>query len=378
MRRARAAIMAHGGADAVNSFTRFYLALLGQISYEQCPAVPPELVLLPKWFPVNLYAVSAWSRTIVVPLSIISALRPVRRIEPRLGIRELFLREPENWPRLRCPGLTGGTRPAELGPLLPHDRQAVEVVPAASAVAAAAEGPGRGRALDAHPLRPQRRPRGDLSADRLEHHRAEMSRLSRRQPRGAILSRGTAEAAIEDPRTGHDAAPALQVARVGHGDCGACLGGQRRAARKSRPARGRRLAAGAADQAAGRLDGNRLCRAGRMVLRIRQRLLSRLRRHGDGVDGLQTQFSGPPAAGSLAARIAAGRGFGIAVIAPVPPETPPPSNERPWQTERLPCRTRCARDTSGRSANWTTRCWRSLGAALAAGHAEPRRRLGGF
>ncbi len=109
MRRARAAIMAHGGADAVNSFTRFYLALLGQISYDQCPAVPPELVLLPKWFPLNIYAFSAWSRTIVVPLTIISALRPVRRIEPRLGIRELFLREPEDWPPLRCPGLQGGT-----------------------------------------------------------------------------------------------------------------------------------------------------------------------------------------------------------------------------------------------------------------------------
>jgi len=109
MQRARAAILAHGGADAVNSYTRYYLALLGQISYDQCPAVPPELALLPKWCPVNLYAVSSWSRTIIVPLSIICAMRPVRRIEPRLGIRELFLREPEDWPPLRCPGLPGGT-----------------------------------------------------------------------------------------------------------------------------------------------------------------------------------------------------------------------------------------------------------------------------
>jgi squalene-hopene/tetraprenyl-beta-curcumene cyclase len=104
MQRARRAILAHGGADAVNSFTRFYLALLGQIPYSQCPAVPPELVLLPKWFPVNLYAVSSWSRTIIVPLSIMSALEPVRQIDPRHGIRELFLREPEDWPALRCPG----------------------------------------------------------------------------------------------------------------------------------------------------------------------------------------------------------------------------------------------------------------------------------
>ena len=61
MQRARDAIRSHGGADAVNSFTRFYLALLGQLSYDHCPAVPPELVLLPHWFPANLYRVSAWS-----------------------------------------------------------------------------------------------------------------------------------------------------------------------------------------------------------------------------------------------------------------------------------------------------------------------------
>ncbi|MEN6407832.1 MAG: terpene cyclase/mutase family protein [Thermoguttaceae bacterium] len=111
MQRARSAILVHGGADAVNSFTRYYLALLGQISYEQCPAAPPEVLLLPTWFPLNLYAVSAWSRTILVPLSIISALRPVRHLEPRLGIRELFLQEPENWPPVRRPGRSGGTGP---------------------------------------------------------------------------------------------------------------------------------------------------------------------------------------------------------------------------------------------------------------------------
>jgi squalene-hopene/tetraprenyl-beta-curcumene cyclase len=109
MQRARRAILAHGGADAVNSFTRFYLALLGQIPYDQCPAVPPEAVLLPRWFPINLYAISSWSRGMVVPLSIVSALQPVRAIDPRYGIRELFLKSPENWPPLRCPGLGGST-----------------------------------------------------------------------------------------------------------------------------------------------------------------------------------------------------------------------------------------------------------------------------
>ncbi len=104
MVRARRAILAHGGADAVNSYTRFFLALLGQIPYSCCPAVPPEIVLLPRWFPVNLYAVSSWSRTIIVPLSIVSALQPVRQLEPERGIRELFLKDPRDWPPLRSPG----------------------------------------------------------------------------------------------------------------------------------------------------------------------------------------------------------------------------------------------------------------------------------
>jgi squalene-hopene/tetraprenyl-beta-curcumene cyclase len=107
MQRARRVILDRGGADAVNSFTRYYLALLGQIPYDLCPVVPPQLVLAPKWFPVNLYAVSAWSRTIIVPLSVMSACRPVRRIEPERGIRELFRAEPRDWPPLRRPGARG-------------------------------------------------------------------------------------------------------------------------------------------------------------------------------------------------------------------------------------------------------------------------------
>ena len=103
MQRAREAVMRMGGADKINSFTRFYLALLGQIPYEQCPAVPPELILLPKWFPINMYAVSSWTRTIIAPLSIVSALRPVRHLPIDKGIRELFHNAPEQWPPLSAP-----------------------------------------------------------------------------------------------------------------------------------------------------------------------------------------------------------------------------------------------------------------------------------
>jgi squalene-hopene/tetraprenyl-beta-curcumene cyclase len=101
MTRARRAIRAAGGADRVNSFTRFFLAVLGQIPYELCPAVPPELVLLPARSPLSIYSMSSWSRTIVVPLSIVWARQPVRGVEPGRGIRELFLRDPAEWPPLR-------------------------------------------------------------------------------------------------------------------------------------------------------------------------------------------------------------------------------------------------------------------------------------
>jgi squalene-hopene/tetraprenyl-beta-curcumene cyclase len=102
MREARAVIRSLGGPVKCNSFTKFYFALLGQYPYRNCPTVPPELVLLPRWFYVNIYAMSSWTRTILVPLSIFSAYKPVRTLPPAMGIRELFLEPPEtpHWP---CP-----------------------------------------------------------------------------------------------------------------------------------------------------------------------------------------------------------------------------------------------------------------------------------
>ena len=98
MVRAREAIRAAGGAEKVNSFTRFYFALLGIISYQQCPAVPPELMFIPTWLPFNIYEMSAWSRTIIVPLSLIWAFQPVVKLPPEQGIDELFLNGPEKLP----------------------------------------------------------------------------------------------------------------------------------------------------------------------------------------------------------------------------------------------------------------------------------------
>lgn len=89
-----------GGAACCNSFTKFYLALLGQLPYSNCPSVPPEMMLLPRWAYFNIHAMSSWTRTILVPLSIFYAHKPVRQLPAELGIAELFVEPAEkpDWP----------------------------------------------------------------------------------------------------------------------------------------------------------------------------------------------------------------------------------------------------------------------------------------
>jgi squalene-hopene/tetraprenyl-beta-curcumene cyclase len=91
MIKARDLIRQRGGAEKCNTFTRFYFTCLGQISFDSCPSIPPEIVFLPKWFYFNLYHVSAWTRTMILPLGIVTTLRRVRSIPEHLGIAELYL-----------------------------------------------------------------------------------------------------------------------------------------------------------------------------------------------------------------------------------------------------------------------------------------------
>lgn len=95
MKKAAEVVRSLDGAEACNSFTKFYLAMLGQTPYANCPAVPPEITLLPRWIYINIYAMSAWSRTILVPLSVVWAHKPIRQLPPEMSIRELFLESPD-------------------------------------------------------------------------------------------------------------------------------------------------------------------------------------------------------------------------------------------------------------------------------------------
>src|ERR1700728_4313797 len=89
-------VLAHGGVTACNTFTKIYLCSLGQYEYNSVPAIPPEIVLFPNWFPFNIYEISSWSRAILVPLSIAYAKKPYKKIPPEHGISELFVGGREN------------------------------------------------------------------------------------------------------------------------------------------------------------------------------------------------------------------------------------------------------------------------------------------
>ena len=92
MRWARKAILEHGGAAKANVFTRFALALFGQVPWRAVPVIRVEALLLPKWAPFHINKVSYWSRTVMVPLKILAALKPLARNQHGVDIRELFVK----------------------------------------------------------------------------------------------------------------------------------------------------------------------------------------------------------------------------------------------------------------------------------------------
>jgi squalene-hopene/tetraprenyl-beta-curcumene cyclase len=101
MRRARAAILAHGGAANANVFTRSLLALFGALPWRGVPVMPVEILLLPRWFPFHMTKVSYWSRTVITPLVVVNALKPRAKNPRNVSIAELFVEPPDrvrHWP----------------------------------------------------------------------------------------------------------------------------------------------------------------------------------------------------------------------------------------------------------------------------------------
>lgn len=90
MTQARETVHRLGGLELTNSYVRFYLALIGAVGWELVPSIPPELLLLPTWFYLNIYEMSSWTRCIVIPMAILAALRPDWHLPERARVDELF------------------------------------------------------------------------------------------------------------------------------------------------------------------------------------------------------------------------------------------------------------------------------------------------
>ncbi len=95
MRAARDAIIAHGGAEHANVFTRILLALFGQLRWSAVPVIPVEIMFLPKIAPFHLSRISYWGRTVLVPLLVLQAVKPKARNPKNVRIDELFVQAPD-------------------------------------------------------------------------------------------------------------------------------------------------------------------------------------------------------------------------------------------------------------------------------------------
>jgi squalene-hopene/tetraprenyl-beta-curcumene cyclase len=85
-------IRERGGIPATRVFTRIWLALFGEWAWDDLPVIPPEIIYLPAWFPLNVYDWGCWARQTIVPLTIVSSLRPVRPLP--FGLAELHSAAP--------------------------------------------------------------------------------------------------------------------------------------------------------------------------------------------------------------------------------------------------------------------------------------------
>ncbi|QPJ61876.1 MAG: squalene--hopene cyclase [Candidatus Nitronauta litoralis] len=90
MAKARKVIEDLGGVRSARVFTKIFLAMLGQSSWDDTPVMPVELILLPNWFYFNVYEMSSWSRGTVVPLTMVYAHKPVWPLSEEHSVPELF------------------------------------------------------------------------------------------------------------------------------------------------------------------------------------------------------------------------------------------------------------------------------------------------
>jgi squalene-hopene/tetraprenyl-beta-curcumene cyclase len=88
---ARSLIREMGGPANADVFTKILLALFGEYDWNGVPTMPVEIMLLPRpFFLFNIYEISYWSRTVLVPLLVLLDRKPVKWLPPHLSLDELW------------------------------------------------------------------------------------------------------------------------------------------------------------------------------------------------------------------------------------------------------------------------------------------------
>jgi squalene-hopene/tetraprenyl-beta-curcumene cyclase len=99
---ARRWILSKGGIVKCGTLARFYLAAMGQITWEATAALPIELSLFPNWFPFNIYELGSWARGTLMGLMMLQAARPEKKIDYQRGVLELYI-EPPHFTKFKQP-----------------------------------------------------------------------------------------------------------------------------------------------------------------------------------------------------------------------------------------------------------------------------------
>src|SRR5437867_1004781 len=212
---ARERIREMGGPVRTDVFTKILLALFGEYDWNGVPAMPVEIMLLPRpFFLFNIYEVSYWSRTVIVPLLIIMDRKPVKWLPPHLALDELWP-EPREKTSLRFPRVP---KPFSWRTLF-WKNFFIAVDDGLKIWERFTTRPLRKRAVEAARVwlgaaRRARRPRRDLPRDGELDPRDARARLRRRPPAGARADQGDRGARGRDARRAP--LPALPVPRVGH------------------------------------------------------------------------------------------------------------------------------------------------------------------
>ena len=123
MQEARANILRLGGIPRMNTYSKLYLALLGQFPWKYLPTIPVEMVLLPNWCFFNIYKMSSWSRAMLIPLAIINHFKPTREL-PATNSCTSFIRSAPSTRISRCRAIE---RFFDLAQLFPARRPRLEV-----------------------------------------------------------------------------------------------------------------------------------------------------------------------------------------------------------------------------------------------------------